>query len=93
MPFSQDCRDIYFDGPATYRITVKGRIDASYSENLGGMHTTVHGQGEETRVTILTGEVKDQAELMGILDGIYMLHMPIVSMEKIGWKERIEHQA
>ncbi len=90
MPFSQDCRDIYFDGPATYRITVKGRIDASYFENLGGMHVTVHGQSDEIQVTILTGEVKDQAELMGILDGLYMLHMPILSLEKKSGKERVE---
>ena len=81
MPHPRYGTDISFDGPANYRIAVKGRIEEFYSENLGGMHVTIQSHGDESKVTILTGEVKDQAELMGILSSIYELHLPILSVE------------
>ena len=83
MPLSHNPFDIDFDGPGTYRITIKGRIEESYSENLGGMHITVRSHRDGSDVTILTGEVKDQAELMGILNSIYGLHLPILSVENL----------
>jgi hypothetical protein len=32
-------------------------------------------------VTTLTGRLRDQAELSGVLNGLYELHLPILSVE------------
>lgn len=83
MPLSRKPVDIDFDGPASYRITVKGLIDNRYSQNFGGMRISTQHDSDEPNLTIFTGEVKDQAELVGIIDSIYQLHMTILSVENL----------
>jgi hypothetical protein len=73
--------DISFDVPATYRIIVKGRFDQLWREDLGGMDIRIEGQEDEPVITILTGQVRDQAELMGIMNSLYELHMTVLSVE------------
>jgi hypothetical protein len=73
--------DISFDGPATYRIIVKGRIDQRWCEDLGGMDIHIESHENEPAITILAGQVRDQAELMGIMNSLYELHMPVLSVE------------
>ena len=80
MPQSRNPIDIDFDGPATYRIIVKGRIDKRHSEYLGGMCISTQNCKGGAIVTMLTGKVKDQAELAGIVDSIYEMHLPILSV-------------
>jgi hypothetical protein len=72
--------DISFDGPATYRIIVKGRIDRLWFEDLGGMDIHIEDHKDEPAITILTGQVRDQAELMGIMNSLYELHMTVLSV-------------
>lgn len=81
MTHSRNALDISFDGPATYRIIVKGRIDQLYFEDLGGMDIHIEGQESEPAVAILSGQVRDQAELMGIMNSLYELHMTVLSVE------------
>ena len=73
--------DISFDGPATYRIIVKGWIDRLWWEDLGGMDIHIESHENETAINILTGQVRDQAELMGIMNSLYELHMTVLSVE------------
>lgn len=89
MPHPLNPTGVDFDGPATYRITVKGLIEKRYCEYLDSMHITMQSLEDGAKVTMLTGVVKDQAELVGILDSIYNLHMPILSVQNIGDKERV----
>ena len=56
--------------PATYRIEVEGDLDESLSERLGGMRITV-------------GRVRDQAELTGVMNSLYELHLPILSVQNL----------
>jgi hypothetical protein len=81
---SRNGLDISFDGPATYRIIVKGRIDQLWFEDLGGMDIQIEGRENEPVITILSGQVRDQAELMGIMNSLYELHMPVISVEHMG---------
>jgi len=81
MPHPRIGMDISFDGPAIYRIIVKGRIDQLWSEDLGGMDIRFEGQEDEPAITILSGQVRDQAELMGIMNSLYELHMTVLSVE------------
>jgi hypothetical protein len=83
MSFSHKDIEIDFDGPTTYRIAVKGRIDECWSEYLGGLQIGQHVHDDEPPITILCGQVVDQGELMGVLNAIYEMHMPILWIEKI----------
>ena len=70
-------------GPAIYRIQVRGRLDAGWSDRVGGMQITetrgTNGQAE----TILVGRLADQAAMSGILNALYELHLPVLSAECI----------
>jgi hypothetical protein len=70
-----------FAEPATYRITVEGRLEPRWSERLGGMQISATERGESGAFTILEGEVKDQAALLGVLNALCNLHLPLVSVE------------
>ena len=73
-----------FDRSGTYRIRVLGFLDESFSERLGGLHI---GQcslkDQEGAVTELVGQVRDQAELAGLLNNLYELHLTLWSVEYI----------
>ncbi len=69
------------DGPAIYRICVRGPLSAEWSGRLAGMNiTSDEGPNGATR-TILVGRIADQAALSGLLNGLYELHLPVISVE------------
>ncbi|MCF6314064.1 MAG: hypothetical protein L3J39_16575 [Verrucomicrobiales bacterium] len=63
--------------PAIYQIKVRGNLDQSWSDKLGGLklETTM-----ETAETVLTGPLKDQAALSGVLNSLYDLQLPVISV-------------
>ncbi|OGN88554.1 MAG: hypothetical protein A2Y88_01365 [Chloroflexi bacterium RBG_13_48_10] len=71
---------IPFDRPAIYKISVQGRIDPNWSDRLAGMK--IRNSLEQTKppITVLDGEVSDQAALLGVLNSLYELHLPIISV-------------
>jgi len=81
MNLSHEALEIEFAGAATYRIVVQGHLNPSYSSRLAGMTISTTERDERKPLTILVGPVRDQAELSGVLDTLYSLHLPIVSVE------------
>ena len=69
--------------PATYRIEVEGHLDESWSERLAGMHITSRKRSDQTTVTSLIGRLRDQAELSGVLNSLYDLHLSILKVEVV----------
>jgi hypothetical protein len=76
--------ELTLDTPATYRLRVKGHLDSSWSDRLGGLTITTSSQDDGPTVTTLCGELLDQAALAGILSALYNLHMPLLSVEYVG---------
>jgi hypothetical protein len=71
-----------FDRPGDYRIRVQGFLDESWSERLGGLRITACAlEDHEGPVTELVGQVRDQAELAGVLNSLYELHLTLLSVE------------
>jgi hypothetical protein len=66
------------DHPATYRIEVEGRIDASWSDWFHGMSYTY-----ERGITTFAGLVSDQAALRGILFKIWDLNLTLISVNRV----------
>jgi len=74
-------KSIEFGGPADYRIVVKGRLAETTVERLGDMKiASAEGEKRET-VTTLVGHVRDQAELSGILNTLYEMHLSVLTIE------------
>ena len=69
---------IPYDHPATYQISVQGRIDQTWSDRLEGMTISLDTVEAGMAVTTLEGELSDQAALAGVLNTIYELHLPIL---------------
>jgi hypothetical protein len=72
-----------FDSPATYRIGVEGRVPARWRDRLEGMTITERSPEAESPVTTLLGELSDQAALAGVLNTLYELHLPVLSVERL----------
>ena len=69
--------------PASYRIEVQGRLDETWSGRLAGMRITTRSGKDNIDSTTLSGRVRDQAELMGVLNNLYELHLSLLSLEII----------
>ncbi len=81
MQPSRNNRDLRFEKPATYRIRFQGHVDEIWHERLGGMTITITRSADKVAVTTLEGHVADQAALSGLLNTLYDLHMPLLSVE------------
>lgn len=75
--------ELEFGLPAPYKIRVKGYLDESWSDRLGGMAVEAVAPEGSTPETILVGWLADQAALCGVLNALYDLHLPLVSVELI----------
>jgi len=60
---------------------VQGYLDESYSDRLGGLAIITIQEENEAPVTTLEGRLLDQTALAGLLDSLYNLHLPILSVE------------
>jgi len=69
--------------PVDYRITVQGWLDGSWSDRLSGMRIEVIIPENQIPTAILDGRLKDQANLLGVLNSLYELRLPILSVEII----------
>ena len=67
--------------PAIYRVQVRGRLDAAWSERFGGLNITEIRTDEREIETVLVGRLADQADLAGVLGALYEAHLPVLSAE------------
>jgi hypothetical protein len=70
-----------FDKPGIYQIRVKGVLDEKWSDWFDGL--TITPQDDET---LLTGPVRDQAALHGLLARVRDLGLPLLSVKRMGDK-------
>ena len=64
------------------RLTImEGHLDNSWSDRLGGMVLTRAFTADKQPMTILIGRLRDQAALAGVMDALYNLHLPVISVE------------
>ncbi len=66
-----------------YRIQVEGSLDPSWSDRLGGLAITSRGQVGVRNTTVLEGELADQSALMGVLNTLHELHLPVEAVERV----------
>ena len=67
---------------AAYRIRVRGRLDESWSDRMAGLRISSE-PAPEGPLTTLEGEVKDQAQLTGVLDTLTDLNLTLISVQSL----------
>jgi hypothetical protein len=67
--------------PATYRIVILGTLDKQWSDYCGGMMIEHQSFLNQYPMTILTGQLTDQAALVGVINSLYDMVCPIISVE------------
>lgn len=73
-----------FDGSATYRITVLGVISLRWcGRALEGMTINRLTLEDGSLLSILTGELADQAALTGVLNTLYELRLPLIAVKRL----------
>jgi hypothetical protein len=68
-------------GPAIYRIVVRGTLDPDWSSRIAGMSITERVRAGDKTETVLVGRLADQTALASVLNALYELHLPVVSAE------------
>ena len=72
-----------FTVPAVYCIKVQGVIDERYAGYFGDMVISTEQKAGDRISGMLTGSLKDQSELLGVVNALHNLHLPIVSIQKL----------
>ena len=84
MSRREKTKNYAFDRPGNYRIRVLGSLDERFIDRLGGLRISQHSRNDNLGpITELVGRVRDQAELAGLLNSLYELHLTLRSVEYI----------
>ena len=67
--------------PATYRILISGCLNCSWSGQFDDMAISNEVSEDGSPFSVLTGQLIDQAALFGVLEQLYGLGFPLVSVE------------
>jgi hypothetical protein len=69
------------DQPALYRIEIQGRLGGEYAGWMG--EATIEEKEGPNPATAIVARVADQAELYGILQALYSLGLPLLSLLRV----------
>jgi hypothetical protein len=72
------------DATAFYRIRIQGYLHEDWSDRMGGVTIQMESPPDGAPVTVLTGQFQDQAALAGVLNTLYDLGLPLLSVERLG---------
>ena len=70
-----------FENPGIYKIIVEGSLAENWSDRLAGMRITASETDNNSPTATLVGHLRDQAQLSGVLNSLYELHLPIRLVE------------
>ena len=66
-----------------YQLTVKGILREDWNEWFGGLTITHEADVDGEAITIITGPVRDQAALHGILAMLRDLNLELIAIRKL----------
>lgn len=82
----QKLKELNLPTPATYRIRIQGHIDDSWVNQIEGMVITKAFTASKQPITILVGHLANQSVLSNVLNTLYELRLPILSVENLDEK-------
>lgn len=69
--------------PGAYRICVQGVLDPHWSDYFAGLTILPSPDPAHPIVTTLVGTVRDQAALLGVLNHLHDLGLPLLTVERL----------
>ncbi len=72
-----------FDGPATYCIAVCGSLGTEFADRFQGLTIIPLPCNTACQSVLLVGTLRDQAALLGILNYLYNLAIPIWCVQRM----------
>ena len=73
---------LHNETPACYRLRLQGVRAGGWGDWLDHLEVVVEGTGPQA-VTVLTGDVRDQSALFGLLGAVRDLGIPLISVELV----------
>jgi len=80
MQMNNQYEHVNISSSGNFVITVKGKINKELHELLGGLSIVYKADGDYT-ISCLEGEIIDKAELIGILNTLFNMRYPIISVK------------
>ena len=74
-------KSLSMECPAIYRVCVCGELSPRWNDGLESFNLTEKAGEDGRRDTILVGRLSDQVALSGLLNTLYELHLPLLSVE------------
>ena len=72
-----------FDRPAAYQISLQGRVNSNWADRLEGMTISQSTSEAGVPITMMEGNLRDQAALAGVLNTLYELHLTILLVRRV----------
>ena len=67
---------------STYQITIKGTLAENWADWFNGMLVRIESDGEQTSQTTITCNIRDQSELVGIINWLHNMNLTLL---KLNW--------
>ena len=75
---------VHMESKGVYQIVVQGKIPPDWCDRLGGMRLTRYREeSPEVYISVLTGELTDQAALIGIINFLYDIGFPLLAVRRL----------
>jgi hypothetical protein len=74
---------ITLDQSAVYCIKVQGKLGEDWASYFEEMDVVFLSDTDGNPITMLTGEMPDQAAVQGVLQKLYNLGFPLISVTKV----------
>jgi hypothetical protein len=87
-----DTPGLHPDHTACYRICAQGVFDVDWLDLLSGVWVICHNRPGGSGVTVLIGEVADQAALVGVIEQLYNLGFPLLLVEYLAEEETVTRE-
>ena len=68
---------------AIYRLRVAGVIPSGWQDRLGCLRVVQEERTESPTTTTLMGAIKDQADLIGVINTLHQLHLSLLLVEAV----------
>ena len=88
-----NAQKLTMDEPAVFRICIQRALDGSWVGYLGLQAISVEVDEAGNSATLLTTEPVDQAGLVGLINRLNSLVLPLLSVEHLSgaWAEELEY--
>lgn len=76
-------RKLNMHEPAVFRIRIQGELDENWFEYFGAQSSSVEVDPADNIVTTIISEPMDQARLIGLVNHLNGLGIPLISVEPV----------